>query len=64
MLLRLFIILSIGWFIYTLYRRLTGAGRRAGGGQNPFQRSAGKSRFDGKAVDADFEELDDKKGSA
>ncbi len=64
MLLRLLIILSIGWFIYTLYRRLTGAKRRTGGGKNPFQRSPGKSRFDGKAVDADFEELDDKKGGA
>jgi hypothetical protein len=64
MILRLIFMIAIGWLIYTLFRRLTGAKRRAPGAANPFRRSSRKSRFDGKAVDADFEELDNEKGDA
>jgi hypothetical protein len=64
MILRVFLIAAIGWFVYTLYRRLMGAGRRAASGQHPFSRPGRKSKFDGKAVDADFEEIDDNKGGA
>jgi len=64
MILRVFLIAAIGWFVYTIYKRLTGAGRRTASGQNPFSRPGRKRKFDGKAVDADFEEIDDKKGGA
>ncbi|MDT8322564.1 MAG: hypothetical protein RRA94_00530 [Bacteroidota bacterium] len=64
MIFRLIFMIAIGWLVYRLFRRFTGAGRRSGGTANPFRRSSRKSRFDGKAVDADFEELDDRKGSA
>lgn len=64
MIFRLIFMIAIGWFIYTLFRRLTGSGRRSAGSANPFRRTTRKSRFDGKAVDADFEDLDDRKGGA
>lgn len=58
MLFRILFIALIGLFIYRLFRRLTGGG---GGGQqmrNPFA-SQRRKPFDGDAVDAEFEELDD-----
>jgi hypothetical protein len=64
MIFRLIFMVAIGWLVYSLIRRLTGAKRKTSGPSNPFRRSSRKSRFDGRAVDADFEELDDEKGSA
>ena len=64
MLFRLIIMAAVGWFIYTLFRRLTGAGRKSASRSAPFSRPQRKKRFDGTAVDADYEELDDEKGDA
>jgi hypothetical protein len=55
MLFRIFLIGMISWAIFKLYRILTG--RR--GGVSPFQRGTRPRRYEGKAVDADFEDLDD-----
>ncbi|MBN1447663.1 MAG: hypothetical protein JXA28_07010 [Bacteroidetes bacterium] len=61
MLFRILLFALIGWFIYRIYRRLTGSSSPGGASRNPFQRS--RRHFDGKAVDADFEELDDDRSS-
>ena len=56
MLFRVLLFALIGWFIYRIYRRLTGSSASAGPKRNPFSRP--RRKFDGEAVDADFEELD------
>lgn len=61
MLLRLIFIAVIGWFIFRLYRLLTGTSRGQRRPRNPFESSRRRKNFDGKAVDAEFEELDDDK---
>ena len=50
---RMFLIAIIGWGIFKLYRLLTGKSAPA-----PFRRAARPKRYEGKAVDAEFEDLD------
>ncbi|MDX9757610.1 MAG: hypothetical protein RBU27_00470 [Bacteroidota bacterium] len=59
MIFRLFLIAIVGWAMVKLYRLLTGgaaAARR--GGTFGGRRNASTRRYDGKAVDAEFEDLD------
>jgi len=56
---RIFLIGMISWAIFKLYRLLTG-GRR---GASSFQRAPRNGRYDGKAVDAQYEEVDDSSGT-
>ncbi|MCB2205446.1 hypothetical protein KQI65_11920 [bacterium] len=60
MLFRFIFIAIISWLVYSLFRRLFGGSQRSSASRGPFQRTARKRRFDGQAVDADFEELDDR----
>lgn len=52
---RILLIAMIVWGIFRLYRMLTGKGAAT-----PFKRPARPKRYQGKAVDAEFEDLDDK----
>lgn len=54
---RIFLIGIVSWAIFKLYRLLTG-----GRGQGPsrFYRASQPRRYQGKAVDAEFEDLDEK----
>lgn len=54
---RIFLIGIISWAIFKLYRLLTG-GR--GSGPTRFYRAPQPRRYQGKAVDAEFEDLDEK----
>ncbi|GEM_PF-2172750 len=61
MLFRIIFIAVIGWFVFRLFRMLTGASRGRQRPRNPFESTRRRKNFDGKAVDADFEELDDER---
>ena len=61
MLFRIILFAAIGWFIFRIFRMLTGASRGRQRPRNPFEATRRRKNFDGKAVDADFEELDDDK---
>lgn len=53
---RILLIGMISWAIFKLYRILIGSGTR---GASAFQRGSQNGRYKGKAVDAQFEELND-----
>ncbi len=56
---RILLISIISWGIIKLYRILTGS-RGRGSGQ--FRQTAQRRGYDGRAVDAQFEEVDDTPG--
>lgn len=57
---RILLISLVSWAVVKLFRMLTGSNRRPG---SPFQqRPKGKS-YEGRAVDAQFEEVDDSANS-
>ncbi len=53
---RILLISFISWGIFKLYRILTGRRRP---GPAPFQQERARHGYDGRAVDAQFEEVDD-----
>ena len=55
---RILLIAMISWGILKLYRILTGKG---GGKASTFQRRSQPRRYQGTAVDADFEDIDEKR---
>lgn len=59
MIFRLFLIAIVGWAMVKLYRLLTGgsATMRRGGAFGG-RRTPSSRRYEGKAVDAEFEDLD------
>ncbi len=53
---RILFISLVSWAVVKLFRMLTGKRNRA---SRPFQRKTQSKSYDGRAVDAQFEEVDD-----
>jgi hypothetical protein len=57
---RILLISLISWAVLKFFRYLTGKKKRPSG---PFQRNTRRKPYEGRAVDAQFEEVDDPSGA-
>jgi hypothetical protein len=57
---RMLLISLVSWAVFKLFRILTGSRRRASA---PFQQNTRRRSYEGKAVDAQFEEVDGNDGT-
>jgi hypothetical protein len=59
MLFRMIVIAIVSYLVMSLYRRFTRPSKSRTSGSSPFSGFTKRRKYGGKAVDVDFEELDD-----